>query len=112
MLDGEVVAVGDDGRPNFNLLQNYRTAKARIIYYPFDLLFHDGREMMRSALSERRGVLRDVITPSDHLGISQVASLSADQMMGFVRANGLEGVVWSRRGRRASISLDSEQGRG
>ena len=43
VIDGEVVAIGPDGRPDFNLLQNFRSAESRIHYYAFDILIHKGR---------------------------------------------------------------------
>src|SRR5919198_5046385 len=39
ILDGEVVALDESGRPSFNLLQNYRS-KPRIYFYVFDILAH------------------------------------------------------------------------
>jgi ATP-dependent DNA ligase len=45
VLDGELVALGPDGRPDFNLLQNFRSAKARIIYYVFDILVYKNRDL-------------------------------------------------------------------
>jgi ATP-dependent DNA ligase len=38
VIDGELVALGADGRPDFNLLQNFRSAESRILYYAFDIL--------------------------------------------------------------------------
>src|SRR5258708_2391450 len=35
VLDGEIVAIDDDGRPNFNSLQNFRTGASHIQYYVF-----------------------------------------------------------------------------
>ena len=32
VIDGEIVALGDSGRPSFNALQNYGSSKAPIIY--------------------------------------------------------------------------------
>jgi ATP-dependent DNA ligase len=40
VIDGELVALGPDGRPDFNLLQNFRSAASRILYYAFDILIH------------------------------------------------------------------------
>jgi ATP-dependent DNA ligase len=39
VVDGELVALDDSGRPEFNLLQNFRGAASRIHYYIFDLLW-------------------------------------------------------------------------
>src|SRR5258708_39592713 len=35
VLDGELVAIDDEGKPNFNLLQNFRTGAHHIQYYVF-----------------------------------------------------------------------------
>jgi ATP-dependent DNA ligase len=43
VIDGEVVALGADGRPDFHLLQNFRSAESRIVYFAFDILVHEGR---------------------------------------------------------------------
>jgi ATP-dependent DNA ligase len=37
VIDGEVVALDEQGRPNFNLLQNFRSAESHIIFYAFDV---------------------------------------------------------------------------
>jgi len=42
VLDGELVAIDDRGRPEFNLLQNFRAESSRIHYYIFDLLCWKG----------------------------------------------------------------------
>jgi hypothetical protein len=38
VVDGELVAIDDTGRPDFHLLQNSRAEPSRIHYYIFDLL--------------------------------------------------------------------------
>jgi ATP-dependent DNA ligase len=38
IIDGEIVAVNEDGVPSFNLLQNFGGAKQTILFYAFDLL--------------------------------------------------------------------------
>ena len=52
--DGEVVALDETGRPNFNLLQNFRSEVSRIHYFIFDLLVSNDRDLTRLPLSERR----------------------------------------------------------
>ena len=56
VIDGELVALGPDGRPDFNLLQNFRFAESRIVYYAFDVLIHKGHRLTELALSERRAI--------------------------------------------------------
>jgi bifunctional non-homologous end joining protein LigD len=47
VTDGEVVALNQSGRPDFNLLQHYRTEALRIHYFVFDLLIYDNRDLRR-----------------------------------------------------------------
>jgi ATP-dependent DNA ligase len=38
IVDGEVVALDGDGRPSFNVLQNYCSSMAPLLYFVFDVL--------------------------------------------------------------------------
>src|SRR5438045_293697 len=38
VVDGEIVALDESGRPKFNLLQNFRSEASRIHYLVFDLV--------------------------------------------------------------------------
>jgi ATP-dependent DNA ligase len=53
VVDSEVVALDESGRPNFNLLQNSRSEASRIHYFIFDLLIYNDRDLTRLPLSER-----------------------------------------------------------
>ena len=48
--------MGSDGKPNFNLLQNFKSAESHITYYAFDVLMHKGRDLTQVPLSERRAL--------------------------------------------------------
>jgi len=96
VIDGELVALGADGKPNFNLLQNFRSAEARIVYYAFDILVHKRRELTDLPLSERRKILESVIKPNHHVEVSAVSDMSAKEMLRFVTEQGLEGLVAKR----------------
>jgi bifunctional non-homologous end joining protein LigD len=63
MLDGEVVALGSDGLTDFGALQTALSKKrtAGLIYYAFDLLFLDGYDLRRSALTDRKAALERVL---------------------------------------------------
>ena len=39
VIDGEVIALDDDGRPSFNILQNYGSSKASVLYFVFDVMW-------------------------------------------------------------------------
>jgi ATP dependent DNA ligase domain len=47
VVDGEIVALDESGRPNFNLLQNFRSEASRIHYFIFDLLICNDRALTR-----------------------------------------------------------------
>src|SRR6266446_6900760 len=65
VVDGEVVAVDESGRPSFNLLQNFRAEASRIQYYIFDLLCWKDRDLTRLPLIERRALLKSVVALRD-----------------------------------------------
>src|SRR6266851_9408817 len=58
VVDGELVAIDDSGRPDFNLLQNFRAEASRIQYYIFDLLCWKNRDLTRVPMVERRALLK------------------------------------------------------
>jgi bifunctional non-homologous end joining protein LigD len=96
VIDGELVAIGADGKPSFNLLQNFRSIESHIIFYAFDVLVHKGRVVMQLPLSERRKILAAIIQPQEHVGLSEATSGSAAQIVEFARTHGLEGIVAKR----------------
>ena len=44
VIDGELVALDEQGKPNFNLLQNFRSAESHIMFYAFDVLVRRGED--------------------------------------------------------------------
>src|SRR5215469_9449304 len=61
VIDGEVVALDESGRPDFNLLQHYRAEAVRIHYFAFDLLVYDNRDLTQLSLVERRQIMKAVL---------------------------------------------------
>jgi DNA ligase D-like protein (predicted ligase) len=96
VIDGELVALDEAGRPSFKLLQNFRSAAAHITFYAFDIMIYEGDNVMLLPLVERRRILAKALSPSDHVGLSQVSDKTAAQMLHFVRSHGIEGVVAKR----------------
>jgi ATP-dependent DNA ligase len=97
VIDGELLAPSSDGRPNFNLLQNFRAAESHIMYYVFDVLVHKGHDLTHIPLAERREILRSIIQPNEHLDLSAVAAdRTAAEMLAFVREQGREEVIGKR----------------
>jgi bifunctional non-homologous end joining protein LigD len=96
VIDGEIVALDADGRPSFQALHHASTAGLSVVYYAFDLLHLNGRDLFRVPLDDRRAALRDIVGGSGVL-LSDPLPGSAQQIEAAVRRLQLEGVVAKRR---------------
>jgi bifunctional non-homologous end joining protein LigD len=97
ILDGELVAVDREGRPSFQALQHRAEHPGyNVVYYAFDLLHLDGRDMTDSPLHQRIAQLPAVVAGSG-LMLSEPLPGTARQVTDAVRRLGLEGVVAKRR---------------
>lgn len=98
VVDGEVVAIDESGRPNFNLLQSFRSQASRIRYFIFDMLVCDNRDLTTLPLDERRKLTKSILKPrSDRIRIAEQFETSANDMLGAVCQQQLEGVVAKRK---------------
>lgn len=99
MIDGEVVALDEDGRPSFTLLQNYGSSQAPLIYFAFDLLMLKGKSVMELPLTERRKLLQEKVLSKlpDPIRFSPALEASLSDLITSVKAQGLEGLVAKRR---------------
>jgi bifunctional non-homologous end joining protein LigD len=94
VVDGELVAIDDSGRPDFNLLQNFRAEAARIHYYVFDLLCWKDRDLTRLPLVERRALLKSLVVVRDkRIRISDYVEATPNDLLSAVREQRLEGIV-------------------
>ena len=99
VIDGEVVALDEAGKPSFNLLQNYVSSKIPILFYAFDVMILRGKDVTGEPLSNRTALLEEhVLTRLDE-PIRSVGVLEADlsDLIVAVRAQGLEGLVAKRK---------------
>ena len=93
VLDGELVALDEDGKPSFGAMQQRGRKRAAIVYMVFDVLYLDGHWVTSKPYRERRQLLEGLEikgeawqTPSAHVGDGK-AILAAS------RAQGLEGLI-------------------
>lgn len=63
VIDGEVIAVDEDGRPSFNILQSYGSSAAPVSYFVFDVMILRGQNVMRETLAARRLLLVRSVLP-------------------------------------------------
>jgi bifunctional non-homologous end joining protein LigD len=107
IVDGEVVALDEDGAPDFSLLQeavsglrsggrgngSKGTPRPRLVYQAFDLLYLDGRSLLRVPLEGRKRLLRSVLREDSRV---RYASHIDGEGVAFYRAaseRGLEGIL-------------------
>ena len=62
-LDGELCGIGEDGLPSFAQTQaaSDGSGGVRLVYYAFDLLHLDGRDVAALPLIERKAILEPLI---------------------------------------------------
>ena len=118
ILDGEIVATDDAGRPDFGLLQHRiadaggssRARQVPVSYLVFDLLYLDGRWLLDAPWDARRDTLEGLRLHGPHVAVPPAFRDSAGaDVLAAGRAQGLEGVVAKRRGaayRPGARSLD------
>ena len=96
VLDGEIVALDEQGRSRFQLLQG-RDLRVRptIVYYVFDVLHRDGESLIALPIEERQSALTKLVgKKSDVVRLSPVfTDASPEQLLEATRQQGLEGII-------------------
>jgi bifunctional non-homologous end joining protein LigD len=65
ILDGEIVILDKKGKSNFQMLQNYQKEKKGIpLYYVFDILSYQGKDLTKLPLLERKKILHQLLKKS------------------------------------------------
>ncbi|HEX2101419.1 MAG TPA: non-homologous end-joining DNA ligase [Candidatus Synoicihabitans sp.] len=96
ILDGEIVALDDEGRPSFQLLQNEGRASAplQLRFYVFDLMRLDGDDWMARPIEQRQEALRDLLHRAPpEIVLSPVFRDAPERLLAEARRRGLEGIV-------------------
>ena len=109
VIDGEVIALDEDGRPSFNILQNYGASKAPVLYFVFDVMILAGRDVRQEPLGARRELLEKKVLPKLTEPVRYAAPLDATLpvLITSVKAQGLEGLVAKRLDSRYEAGLRS-----
>ncbi len=106
IVDGEVVAPDDAGRPDFGLLQERISAgrggraAGPLVYQAFDLLYLDGRSLVDVPLEHRKRLLELVLRPNARVQFAGHVEAEGVAFFDAVKTQGLEGLVAKRRGSR------------
>lgn len=95
VLDGEVVALDDSGVPSFGEMQN-RARSTRVEFWAFDILWLDGRSLLRAKYSDRRKLL-DALAAGGGLIVPEPLPGDGPEAMEHSREHRFEGVVAKKR---------------
>lgn len=103
ILDGEIIATDEKGRQCFQCLQDYLKSshlseKAGVgpfplVYYVFDILYLDGYDLRGTALRYRKGLLRDILRPTNQVRLIAYFEAEGETVYKAAVDNGLEGVL-------------------
>ena len=107
VLDGEIVAFDEEGRPSFGALQRRmhltgdaqvrRLAKsAPVTYVVFDLLWLDGHSLLREPYEARRARLAELALDGDRWQTPEHVVGNGAAVLEASRAQGLEGIIAKR----------------
>ena len=94
VLDGEIVAVDEKGLAVFQSLQNWQNTPVHLLYYVFDLVWLNGRDITHLPLLERKKLLRELIPQDDE--VIKYSDHVVDKGKDFFDAavkQGLEGIM-------------------
>ncbi|MEZ5399542.1 MAG: DNA ligase D [Bryobacteraceae bacterium] len=107
LVDGEIAALDEAGRPSFQRLQPRimatsvsgvaQLARSRpITFFAFDLLYLDGWDLRESPAYERRKLLRERLRAHPQIRLSEDFAVDGAELLELVRGQGLEGIVAKR----------------
>jgi bifunctional non-homologous end joining protein LigD len=106
ILDGEIVVVNEKGISDFGALQNWRSeADGDLLYYVFDILWMDGRDLRGLPLEKRRSLLQNILPAGDIIRLSESFPVSGIEFFDTAKKMGLEGII-AKKKESAYISAD------
>lgn len=115
IVDGEIAALNNRGVPSFELLQrriNVADASSvatlarhhPVVFYAFDLLYLDGRDLRGLTLIERKRLLKEVLRPTDVIRYSENFN-DGKALFEAAKEQGVEGII----GKKASSFYESRR---
>ena len=96
ILDGEMLVIGEDGRPSFDLVQRRDAARHPAMFHAFDVLSIDGTDTIGLPYADRRSLLTQVLDPGDHWAIPAHHIGGGDKLLAATVDQQLEGLIAKR----------------
>ena len=96
VIDGELVALDENGVSRFQLLQNALRRKAKLLYCAFDLMFQDSEDLRALPLIERKKRLQAVLPKHRLVAFSRHRKTFGTKFFEEAGRRGLEGIMAKR----------------
>jgi bifunctional non-homologous end joining protein LigD len=93
VLDGEIVVVDEEGKPDFQMLQHHEPGKGRLLYSVFDLLHFQGHDLTGLPLLKRKEILKKVLPLSPRIRYSEQVKQEGTLFFTVAKQKGLEGII-------------------
>lgn len=95
VVDGEILVINEKGISNFGKLQNWRSeADGELVYYVFDLIWYEGKDLTGLPLNERQEILAAVLPQDDdRIRLSKVFRAKGADFFSAAEKMGLEGII-------------------
>lgn len=93
ILDGEVVAFNDEGKPSFQLIKTDPGPQDRIFYYVFDLLYIDGYDLRSLPLLERKRILEANLPELERIRYCDHVHERGTEFFNLIAQQQMEGVI-------------------
>lgn len=96
VLDGELVALDENGVSRFQLMQNAQRQEARLVYYAFDIMFAGGEDLRGLKLIERKKRLKEILPKSRVIAYSEHRKGFGTKFFAEAEKAELEGIMAKR----------------
>jgi bifunctional non-homologous end joining protein LigD len=98
ILDGEIVALDEEGIPRFQLLQKWqKRPTAPVAYVLFDLLWDNGCDLTDKSVIQRRERLLEIIHPFAGIEVGGYIENRGIDLFRLAKEKGLEGIIAKRK---------------
>jgi bifunctional non-homologous end joining protein LigD len=111
VIDGEILVLNDKGISDFGALQNWRSeADGGLIYYVFDILWYEGKNLTGLPLRDRLAILKEVLPVNDdRIRQSRIFEANGIEFFKAAEKIGLEGIIAKKAGSVYTSDLRSRE---
>jgi bifunctional non-homologous end joining protein LigD len=98
VMDGEIVVINEDGKPDFQKLQHYDGNRhLPLLYYVFDLLELNGKKLHDLPLTDRKYLLQGLLEENPVVKYSDHIEESGEDFYEVIKDRDLEGIMAKRK---------------